>query len=150
MNNASAPLTGKRLRVCSEAAYAVAIIMLSFAVAMISATNFGVSMIVAPAYILSLKVGALTFGQCEYVLQALVFAVFCLLMKKVRAVYFTSFLTCLIYGAVLDAWRFFVPAFNPAITPPGSLALPIKLAFFAIGMALSSLAIALFFKTYIC
>lgn len=71
---------------------------------MLTAANFGISMIVAPAYILSLKTGFLTFGQAEYVLQAGLFIVFCLVMRKFKAVYLSSFVTCLIYGAVLDLW----------------------------------------------
>lgn len=86
----------------SEICYLVSIVLLSFAVAMVAAAGFGVSMVVAPAYVLSLKVPFLTFGQSEYVVQALLFAVFCLLMRRVKLVYFSSFLTCLIYGAVLD------------------------------------------------
>ena len=56
----------KKIRIPGEAVYFAALIMLSLAVAMITCTNFGISMIVAPAYILSCKVSALTFGQAEY------------------------------------------------------------------------------------
>ncbi len=139
----------KRLRVSSELTYAFAILILSFSVAMMSAADFGLSMIVAPAYILSQKIGLLSFGQCEYVIQGLVFILFCILMKKVRPVYLFSFVTCLIYGAVLDFWRAVIPAFNPRITPPGTAAPPVRALFFAAGMVLTALAVALFFKTYI-
>ena len=60
----------------SEICYLVSIVLLSFAVAMVAAAGFGVSMVVAPAYVLSLKVPFLTFGQSEYVVQLLLFAVF--------------------------------------------------------------------------
>ena len=60
----------KKLKIPSEAVYILAVALLSLAVAMISAANFGVSMIVAPAYLLSLKLEFLTFGQAEYVIQA--------------------------------------------------------------------------------
>ena len=53
----------KKIHIHSETLYIAAVVLLSFAVAMISSTGFGVSMIVAPAYILSLKVGWLSFGQ---------------------------------------------------------------------------------------
>ena len=67
----------KKIHIHSETVYIAAVVLLSFAVAMISSTGFGVSMIVAPAYILSLKVGWLSFGQAEYVIQAGLFAVPC-------------------------------------------------------------------------
>lgn len=65
----------KKLRIPAEVAYAAAVLILSFAVAMIASANFGVSMVVAPAYILSLRFDALTFGQSEYIVQALLFLV---------------------------------------------------------------------------
>lgn len=129
--------------------YLLAILILSFAVAMVSAADFGVSMIVAPAYILSLAVRALSFGQAEYVLQAALFAVFCIIMRKVKAVYFTSFLTCLIYGAVLDFWRAVIPVFNPNIYAPSDLPVYIRVLFFAVGTLMTAFSVALFYKTYL-
>lgn len=139
----------KKITLHSEFVYIFAIILIAFAVAMIASTNFGVSMIVAPAFILSEKVSFLTFGQSEYILQGILFIVFCIVMKKIKAVYFVSFLTCITYGAVLDLWRIIIPAFNPEVTAPGSMALPIRIVFFALGMVLTALAVALFFHTYL-
>lgn len=138
----------KKITVHSETVYFAAILILSFAVAMVSAANFGVSMIVAPAYILSEKISFLTFGQSEYVIQAILFIVFCIAMKKFKLVYFSSFATCLIYGAVLDFWRKAIPVFNPEITPPESMAMILRIIFFTAGMLLTSLAIAMFYRTY--
>ena len=97
----------KKLRIPGEIAYFAAIILLAFAVAMLTSANFGISMIVAPAYLLSLKTGFLSFGQAEYVIQAGVFIVLCIVLRKFKLVYLSSFATCLIYGAVLDLWRGF-------------------------------------------
>jgi len=138
----------KKLCLRSEAVYVAAVLLLSFSVAMTAAADFGVSMVVAPAYILSLKTG-LTFGQCEYLTQALLFIVFCLLMGRLRPVYFFAFFSAVFYGAVLDVWRFLIPAFNPAVTAPGSQPLVVRILLLAVGMSLSSLAIALFFRTYL-
>lgn len=139
----------KRYKVYSEAVYALAIIMLSFAVAMISSTGLGVSMIVAPAYILSLKFDFLTFGQSEYIVQGILFIILCLINKRFKPIYLTSFLTGLIYGGVLDFWRIIIPHFNPDITPVGSYGTVLKIIYFVLGMLLTSLSIALFFKTYL-
>ena len=138
----------KKIRIHSEAAYAVSMIVLSLAVAMIAATNYGVSMIVAPAYILSLKVPFLTFGQAEYVVQGLLFIVFCLVMKKIKPIYFTAFLTGVIYGAILDIWRTVIPHFDPNVTVPGALPIPVKITYFVLGTVLTSFSVALSFKTY--
>lgn len=138
----------KKFKLPSEVVYFAAIILLSFAVALTATTDFGISMIVAPAYILSQKIG-LSFGQCEYILQGVLFIVFCICMKRVKAVYFSSFITCLIYGAVLDLWRYAVPFLNPSVTPPGSMAMPVRVVCFAVGVLLTSLSIALFFRIYL-
>lgn len=142
-------MSGKKIVLHGEFVYAAAIILLSLAVAMLSAANFGVSMIVAPAYIISQKLGVITFGQGEYLVQSILFIVFCILMKKVKIVYFSSFVTCLIYGAVLDLWRWSVPLLNPNITEPGSMSLPIRIVLFLGGMILTSFSVMLFYKTYL-
>ncbi len=138
----------RKIKISSEITYFAAILLLSLAVAILSAADFGISMIVAPAYLVSLKTSFLSFGQAEYVVQALVFIVLCIILRKFRFVYFFSFGTCLIYGFVLDLWRK-IPFLNPAATPPGSMNLPLRIAMFVIGMILTSFSVALFFKTYL-
>ena len=138
----------KCIRIPAEIVYILAILLLSFSVAMAACTDFGISMIAAPAYILSEKL-PLTFGQCEYIVQGTLFAVFCILMKKVRLVYFSSFLTGLIYGAALDLWRILIPHFNPAVTAPGALPMWLRIVYFVVSMVVCSFSIALFFHTYL-
>ncbi len=138
----------KKLRIPGEIAYFAAIILLAFAVAMLTSANFGISMIVAPAYLLSLKTGILSFGQAEYVIQAGVFIVLCIVLRKFKLVYLSSFATCLIYGAVLDLWRL-LPCFDPAVTQPGSMDLWIRIVMFVAGVLLTAFSVALFFKTYL-
>ena len=138
----------RKIKISSEVTYFAAIVLLSLAVATLSTADFGISMIVAPAYLLSLKAGFLSFGQAEYVVQAIVFILLCIVLKRFRFVYFFSFGTCLIYGFVLDLWRK-IPFLNPAATPPGSMNLPLRIAMFVLGMILTSFSVALFFKTYL-
>ncbi len=138
----------KKIKFPSEVAYIMAIAILSFAVAILSAADFGISMIVAPAYLLSLKVGVLSFGQAEYVIQAGLFIVLCIVLRKFKLSYLFSFVTCLIYGLVLDLWQK-IPAFNPTVTAPGSMDLWVRIAMFVCGVLLTSFSVALFFKTYL-
>lgn len=138
----------KKLRLPAEAVYVLSILLLSFSVAMAACTDFGISMIAAPAYILSERL-PLTFGQCEYIVQGLLFAAFCILMKKVRLVYFSAFLTGLLYGGVLDLWRVLIPHFNPSVTVPGALPFPLRIVYFILSMVICSFSIALFFRTYL-
>ena len=138
----------KKICIPSELTYLLGIVLLALAVATLTAANFGISMIVAPAYLLSLKVGVVTFGQAEYIVQAAVFLLLCLVLRKFRPIYLMSFVTCLIYGAVLDLWRL-LPCFDPAVTEPGSMALWLRILMFVIGVLLTSFSVALFFKTYL-
>ena len=139
--------TKKKIIINSEATYIVAILLLSLSVAMLTTADFGISMIVAPAYLLSLKVNFLTFGQAEYVIQAIFFILLCLVIRKFKPIYLTSFMTCLIYGLALDLWRM-IPFFNSSVTSPESLALWIRILLFIGGVLLTGFSVALFFKTY--
>ena len=56
-------------------------------------------------------------------------------------------MTCLFYGFVLDLWRR-IPFFDSSVTPPGSMALWLRILLFVLGVLLTSFSIALFFKTY--
>lgn len=129
--------------------YVVAQLGLTLAVAIMAAADFGVSMIVAPAYILSQKFTFFTFGQWDYIIQGVLFIAFCIAMKKFKFTYFVSFITCVIYGTILDMWRAVIPLLNPAITTPGSMGLPVRIAMFIVGELLTAFTVMLFFKTYI-
>lgn len=142
-------MQSKKITLSSELMYLAATIILAFSVAMLTAADFGVSMIVAPAYIFSLKFNMFTFGQSEYIIQAVVFILFCIIVRKIKLIYFTSFLSCLIYGAVLDLWRVAVPLFNPAVTSAQDIPLMGRIALFAGGELLTAISIAIFFRTYI-
>ena len=67
--------TGK-IRIPGEAAYLPTIILIAFSVALTASADLGVSMIVGPAYILSLKFDFLTFGLAEYIVQGILFVIF--------------------------------------------------------------------------
>ena len=61
----------KKIKLYAELDYLLAILILSLSVAMISCTDFGLSMIVAPAYLLSQKLGvAVSLHEGLYDAQA--------------------------------------------------------------------------------
>ncbi len=139
----------KKICIYSEFAYILGLVVLSLAVSMTAAADFGVSMIVAPAYIFSQKFSFFTFGQSEYILQAVLFVLMCIIMKRVKPIYLVSFVTCVIYGAILDGWRKFIPILNPEITTPGSMSMPLRIIFLILGMLLTAFSVAILFRTYI-
>lgn len=139
----------KKIKIYSEIIYIVALFGLPLAVAVLAAADFGVSMIVAPAYIISLKFTFFTFGQWDYILQGFLFIAFCIAMKKFKIIYCSAFVTCVLYGTILDMWRAVIPMLNPQITPPGSMDLWVRIVLFVLGELLTSFMVMLFFKSYI-
>lgn len=136
----------KKIRLSNEFVYIMGALVLSLATAMLSAANFGLSVIVSPAYLLSMKAPFLTFGQAEYVTQGILFLIFCSAMRQVKLLYFGAFLSGIIYGFLLDLWRMLIPHFNPGLCPPGSLPMYIRVIYFAVGFFINAFGATLYFK----
>ena len=130
----------------TEASYIIGILLLSFATALTEAAGFGVSMVVAPAYLIHLKLSPVlpffTFGVAEYVFQAFLLLLTVILLKKFRLSYLFSFVTALLYGAFLDLFIGII-----RYIPHENLA--VRIIFFALGVVICSFAVSLFFHTYI-
>ena len=139
----------KKWNISSEIVYLMGTVILALATAMLTAADFGLSMVVAPAYIVSLKFDFLTFGQAEYIVQGLLFVVFCMVVRKVKAWYLCAFLSGFIYGVILDLWRMVIPHFNPELHAPGSFSIELRAVYFVVGFLLNSLGVMLYFKSYI-
>lgn len=130
----------------TELAYVAGLVVLAIGTALMERANFGMSMVVAPAYLLHLKISQVlpwfSFGMAEYVFQALLLIVLALLMGKFRLGYLFSFVTAVLYGLTLDGCMALV-----GLIPGDGLAG--RVIFFLVGMAMCSLGVALFFHTYI-
>lgn len=136
----------KKKNFSTELAYVLATLILSIGTAMMTKADFGVSMVVAPAYLLHLKLSQfypfITFGVAEYMLQALLLVILCFIMKKFKISYIFSFFTAVFYGLSLDLslWMLsYLPCDNLAV----------RIVLFVIGLPLVSLGVSLFFHTYI-
>ena len=130
----------------TEAAYALGMAVLPLGVSLMTRADFGVSMVVAPAYLLYLKLNPLlpffTFGMAEYTLQGVLLLGTILAVQKFRPYFLFSFVTAVIYGFILDFWMR-VTGRLPAET------LWQRGLWYILGLVLCSLGIALFFRTYI-
>lgn len=130
----------------TELAYCVGLIVCTTGIAFMEHSDFGVSMVVAPAYLLHLKLVQIwpwfTFGTSEYVFQALLLLVIVLVLKKIRLSWFFSFVTAVFVGLVLDL----------VMKPVGRLPADTvwyRLAWYLLGMQLCAFGISLMFRTYI-
>lgn len=130
----------------TEAAFFVGLVLLAFGTAMTALGGFGMSSVVAPAYIVHLKVSQywsfFSFGVAEYALQALILGLMLILLRKVRLRYFLSILTAVVYGFVLD----------------GSMALlglipmehwGLRLGMYGVGAVVCALGISLLLRSYL-
>ncbi|MDY5986176.1 MAG: DUF6198 family protein [Lachnoclostridium sp.] len=135
-----------KIRVSHELVYILGAAILSLATAMLAAADFGLSVIVSPAYLVSVKTGLLTFGQAEYVVQGILYVLFCIIMRKIKLLYFGAFLSGIIYGFILDLWRTWIPHLNPDIYPTGTLPIQLRIVYFVVGFFINVLGVTLYFK----
>ena len=130
----------------TELAYLTGLLLLSLGSALMTYSDFGVSMVVAPAYLLHLKLSEFvpffSFGMAEYTLQAVILLVMIGILRSVKLSYFFSFVTAVLYGLFLDAWLILL-----GLIPNETL--PLQIIVFVIGMLLCSFSISLLFRTYI-
>ncbi len=95
-------------RFSTEFAYVLGIVFIALGVVLMEKADFGVSMVVAPAYLmyrwLSPAWSFVTFGMAEYCLQAVLLLAMALLLRRFRVSYLFSFVTAVVYGFVLDGF----------------------------------------------
>ncbi|MCQ2983091.1 MAG: DUF6198 family protein [Treponemataceae bacterium] len=140
----------KKTTFYTEASYAVGLCILALGTACMERADFGMSMIVAPAYILSLKISQVlpffTFGMAEYCIQALLIVLLSLALRSFKPSYLLSFVTAVIYGLVLDLMLSLV-----SLIPSAGFTATIagRALFFGIGMIFGAFGVALLFHTYL-
>ena len=130
----------------SEVAYILGLVMLALGTAFMERAEFGMSMVVAPAYLLHLKISQYlpfySFGMSEYVLQAALLIIMCLVLRRFRAGYLFSFVTAVIYGFTLDGCISLVSLLSCAGWTG-------RIVFYVVGMLLCSMGVSMLFHTYI-
>lgn len=90
----------------TELSYIIGLCSLALSAALMEKADFGVSMVVAPAYLLHLKISQFlpffSFGMAEYTLQAVLLLLMVLVLRKFKVSYLFSFITAVLYGFILD------------------------------------------------
>lgn len=128
----------------TELAYVFGIVFVARGVVLMEKADFGVSMVVAPAYLLyrwlSPVWSFVTFGMAEYRLQAVLLLAMCLLLRF-RVSYLFSFVTAVVYGFVLDAFMLL-----GAALPAGSVWL--RVIYYVLGMLFCAAGVSAMFHTY--
>lgn len=130
----------------TELAYLVGITVLALGAAFMARADFGMSMVVAPAYLLHLKVSQLlpffSFGMAEYTLQAVLLVVMAIVMRRFKWSYLFSLGTAVFYGFLLDIFMK-IAAYFPADLVAW------RVVYYTVGMILCTAGVSLLFHTYI-
>lgn len=128
-----------------ELAYLAGIVVLALGTACMEKADFGMSMIVAPAYIIYLKVSQslefFTFGMSEYIFQLFLLILLSAIMRKFKKMYILSFVTTIIYGAVLDALMKIIGLFPYEVRVW-------QMVFYVAGMVICATGVALLFRAH--
>lgn len=130
----------------TEIAYLLGIVLVALGVAFMERADFGVSMVVTPAYVLYRKLNPLwsffTFGMAEYCFQALLLLVMILVIRRFRVSYLLSFATAVVYGFVLDGCMLIV-----SLLPANGYLF--RVLWYLVGMLLCAAGVSMMFHTYI-
>ena len=130
----------------TEMAYIIGIVTLAFGTALMERADFGMSMVVAPAYLIYLKISDylnwFSFGMAEYCFQAFLIIVLVIILRGFKRKYLFSFITAFIYGNVLDVMMRAVALVSANGIMP-------RVAFYVIGLVVCAVGVSLLFHTYI-
>lgn len=134
----------RKVKIYSEVAYLMGIALLALGNSLCAFGDLGMSMVVAPAYVLHLALSEVfpwfSFGVAEYTVQALVIITLIIMTRRVKARFFLSFCTTLIYGLFLDGFMV-LAALLPSL-------MWLRILAYAVGFALSAAGVAVLFTTY--
>ncbi len=99
----------QKIKRINELAYFVGMVLCALGVVLSANSGFGVSMVVAPAYVLHRffigQFAWFSFGVAEYCLQGAIVLLTALICRRFRAKYLLCFGGILFYGTLVDVWR---------------------------------------------
>lgn len=135
----------KKIRKTNELLWIFGIIFVALGVSICSKANLGVSMIAAPAFIISealLPLHSLfTVGVVEYIFQGLLLFILCVVIRNFNWRFLLAFSVAVLYGYTLDffLWTLSGIEFNSIL---------LRWIMLVVGDCITAFGVACFFKTY--
>ena len=135
----------KKIEKGSELLWLLGIVFVAFGVAICSKADLGVSMIAAPAFVISEAIAplwrGLSVGVVEYIVEGLLLVLLCFLICRFNWRYLLAFAVAVIYGYVLDLflWLMGGVSFD---------AVWLRWIMLVIGDIVTAFGVACFFRTY--
>lgn len=135
----------KKLKKSSELLWIFGIVFVALGVTICSKADLGVSMIAAPAFIISEAVSTLwsgfSVGVTEYIIQGIMLIILCIVIRKFDWRFLLGFAVAVIYGYTLDffLWALGGVSFN---------AVWLRYVMLIVGDIVTATGVACFFRTY--
>ncbi len=125
-----------------EASWIIGNILCALGNCIVSKSAFGLSAIIAPAFILHEKIGFLSIGFCEYIIQGILLTLCCIIIGKFKMQFIATICNIIFYSAVFDIINALLGFLQPTDIPS-------RILLAIIGTLITSFAVALMLRTYI-
>ena len=135
----------KKIQKSNELLWLLGIIFVAFGVSICSKADLGVSMIAAPAFVISEAVislwSSLNVGVTEYIIQGLMLIILCIIVRRFNWRYLLAFAVAVIYGYTLNffIWVMSGVSFNT---------IALRWVMLIVGDIVTAFGVACFFRTY--
>ena len=135
----------KKVSKSNELLWLFGIIFVALGVAICSKADLGVSMIAAPAFVISDAISSVfsffTVGVTEYILQGVILIILCVVVRRFHWKYLLAFAVAVIYGYTLNLfiWMLSGIEFNEVW---------LRWVMLIVGDIITAFGVACFFRTY--
>lgn len=135
----------KKVSKSNELLWLFGIIFVALGVAICSKADLGVSMIAAPAFVISDAISSIfsffTVGVTEYILQGVILIILCVVVRRFHWKYLLAFAVAVIYGYTLNLfiWMLSGIEFNEVW---------LRWVMLIVGDIITAFGVACFFRTY--
>lgn len=135
-----------KLKKSNELLWIMSIIFVAFGVALCGKADLGVSMIAAPAFVVSEALTSafgsfFSVGVTEYILQGILLALLCLVISRFSWRYLLSFAVAVVYGYILNFFIWLLSGIQVA-------SVVVRWCMLIAGDCVIALGVACFFRTY--
>ena len=135
----------KRIKRSSELLWLFGIVFVAFGVSICSKADLGVSMIAAPAFVVSEALISLwsgfSVGVTEYVLQGVLLILMCIIVRRFNWRYLLAFAVAVIYGYTLNFFLWLMSGITFE-------AIWLRWVMLIVGDIITAFGVACFFRTY--
>lgn len=136
----------KKLQKTSELLWLFGVIFVALGVAICSKANLGVSMIAAPAFVVSEAMSGISsffsVGVTEYLIEGILLILLCIIIRKFNWRYLLAFAVAVIYGYVLNFFLWLLGGIEFD-------AVWLRWVMLIVGDTITAFGVACFFRTYL-